>query len=200
MNTRLIAALIAAAVTLASAQGAQAQGAGTTRDPGGIRDTRPQPRPQDLSVMLFVPWWYGVGVGVMGRYEIPIVPDGFIPAINDQFSLEPAFGIDYRRQWDSYYVDRRGDVLRARREHGNRLALTPALYAMWSFHITPKFRPYASIGLGATIALTDDAWAGSPHDFFFDTAVGMFFRFSQAAAFRAELGAGGPKIGFSFYL
>ena len=200
MKARLIAALIVSIAMTASASGAAAQGAGTTRGPGGIKDTSPQQRPQDLSVMLFIPWWYGIGAGVMARYEIPIVPDGFIPAINDQFSLEPSLGIDFRRAYGDYaYFDRDGDL--RTRGGGRQVGITPALYGMWSFHITSKFRPYASIGLGVTLGFEtgDDDWPGSPHDFFLDTAIGMFFRFSDAAAFRAELGSGGPKVGFSFF-
>ena len=197
MKARLIAALIASIAMTASAGSAAAQGAGTTRGPGGIKDTRPQQRPQDLSVMLFFPWWYGIGAGLMARYEIPIVPDGFIPAINDQFSLEPSLGIDWRRQYDDYHVRRNGVVVDHR--NGSSIGLTPAIYGIWSFHVTSKFRPYAALGLGATFGLHDDGWAGRRHHFFLDTAVGLFFRFSDAAALRAELGSGGPKVGFSFF-
>ncbi len=193
VKTRLIAALIAAFATIASAQGAEAQGAGTTRQPGGIRDRSPQHRDQDLSVMLYIPWWYGIGVGVMARYEIPIVPDGFIPAINDQFSLEPSLGISFTRDYGRYsYL---GDDYRRR-----AINIAPAIYGTWSFHITPKFRPYVTLGLGANIGIdTGDGPDWSPSYFYFDIAPGLFYRFSDAAAFRAELGAQGTKVGFSFF-
>jgi hypothetical protein len=192
VKARLIAALIAAIAMTASAQSAHAQGAGTARGPGGIRDTSPQQRDQDLSVMLFIPWWYGVGVGAMLRYEIPIVPDGFIPAINDQFSLEPSLGLSYTRDYGYYRIGR--DEFRAK-----SFNIAPALYANWSFHITPKFRPYIAIGLGYNIGVEVGDVNWSPNYFYFDIAPGMFFRFSDAAAFRAELGAQGPKLGFSFF-
>lgn len=196
MKTRLIAALIAAFATIASAPGAEAQGAGSTRGPGGIRDTSAQRRPQDLSVMLYAPWWYGVGIGAMVRYEIPIVPNGFIPAINDQFSLEPSLGLSWTRDYGYYYYDR--DFGGRNRRHAFNIA--PAIYGTWSFHVTPKFRPYVTLGLGANIGIdTGDGPDWSPSYFYFDIAPGLFFKFSEAAALRAELGAQGAKVGFSFF-
>jgi hypothetical protein len=193
VKTKLIAALIAAIAMTASADTAAAQGAGSTRGPGGIRDTSPQQRPQDLSVMLYIPWWYGVGIGAMLRYEIPIVPNGFIPAINDQFSLEPSLALAYTRDYGTYrYLG--DDDLRAK-----AFNIAPAVYGTWSFHITPKFRPYLAVGLGYNIGveLGDVDW--SPNYFYFDIAPGLFYKFSEAAAFRAELGAQGTKVGFSFF-
>lgn len=191
MKARLIAALVACIVALAGVTGAQAQ-EGTTRGPGGIRDTSPQARPQNLSVMAFIPWWYGIGIGAMARYEIPIVKDGFIPAINDQFSLEPSLALSYTRDYG--YYGYYGRDLRAK-----SINIAPALYAMWSFHVTSKFRPYATIGLGYSIGIEVGDVNWSPNYFYFDSAIGMFYRFSPAVAFRGELGAQGPKAGFSFY-
>lgn len=198
MKARLIAAFVACLVA-ASGAAAHAQEGGT-RGPGGIRDTSPQSRPQELSVMMYVPWWYGIGVGVQARYEIPIVPNGFIPAINDQFSLEPALSLSWQRDYD-VYCRGVGNVNICGDNHGSRVGITPAVYGMWSFHISPKFRPYVALGVGVTIGVEtgDTDWNGRLHNFFFDSAVGMFYRFAAPVAFRGELGAQGPKAGFSFY-
>ena len=146
--------------------------------------------------MAYVPWWYGIGVGAMVRYEIPIVKNGFIPAINDQFSLEPALGLGWQRGYDSY-CHRVGDC----GAYGERGIITPAIYGVWSFHITSKFRPYAAIGMGVDIGIdSDDDWYyHNTSNFCFDTAVGMFYRFSAPVGLRAEIGSGGPKVGFAFY-
>lgn len=188
MKARLIAALVACIVVLSGAAAAQAQ-EGTTRGPGGIKDTSPQSRPQGISGMLSIPWYRGAGVAVTGRYEIPIVPNGFIPQINDQFSIEPSLGLAYFNQWGSDW---------------NYFTITPAVYAIWSFHITSKFRPYAAIGVGAEIAAAHNdrdsiygdaraAWV------YIDTTVGLFYNFSRNVAFRGELGYGGPKAGIHVY-
>ncbi len=148
-------------------------------------------RPYALSAMLYVPWWYGIGIGVNARFEIPVVKDGFIPQINDQFSIEPSIAFDYRSRGYGF-VDERLKFI----------DITPAVYAMWSFHITPKFRPYGAIGLGYNIGiwLDDNDVVGrnvDNHYFYFDVAAGLFYNFSEHVALRAELGAVGPKVGLA---
>ena len=53
-------------------------------------------RPMGVSAMAYIPWWYGIGIGINTRFEIPIVKDGFISSINDQISLEPSLSLGYR--------------------------------------------------------------------------------------------------------
>ena len=148
--------------------------------------------------MFYVPWWYGIGAGAMVRYEIPIVPDGFIPAINDQFSLEPALGFAWQRNYDDYCRYAGVDC----GAMGERGIITPAVYGVWSFHITSRFRPYAALGLGVDIGIdSDDDWHyKNQSNFFFDSAVGLFYRFAAPVGLRAEIGSGGPKVGLAFYL
>lgn len=148
--------------------------------------------------MFYAPWWYhGIGAGGMVRYEIPIVKNGFIPAINDQFSLEPALGFAWQRGYGDYCDVPGADC---RKYYGERGTITPVVYGVWSFHITSKFRPYAALGLGADIGIdSDDDWHFHPSNFFFDSAVGLFYRFATPVALRAEIGSGGPKVGLSFY-
>jgi opacity protein-like surface antigen len=191
----------------ASTEGAAAEGApeaSVTSEPaagtatvepgkeGTIKDRSVhESRPYTLSAMLYVPWWYGIGIGVNARFEIPVVKDGFIPQINDQFSIEPSLSFDYRSRGYGFVDDRLKFI-----------DITPAVYAMWSFHITPKFRPYGAIGLGYNIGiwLDDDEVLGrdvSNNYFYFDVAAGLFYNFSEHVALRAELGAVGPKVGLA---
>ncbi|MFT3924490.1 MAG: hypothetical protein QM778_18270 [Myxococcales bacterium] len=150
-------------------------------------------RPIGISAMAYIPWYMGVGIGVNARVEIPIVKDGFIPSINDQISLEPSISVGYRSRGYAFVDDR-----------VKYLDITPAIYAMWSFHITPKFRPYGAIGLGYDIGiwLNEDDFGGVNDGidngfFYWDVAAGLFYNFSDHVAMRAELGAMGPKIGIS---
>lgn len=190
---RLIVAIFVSSLFIA--QGASAQD--SARE-GAIRDTSQHQRPMDLSLMAYVPWWWGVGIGVNARFEIPVVPDGFIPSINDQFSIEPSLSFGYRRPYGTFIYD----------NEPHYVDIAPAVYATWSFHITPKFRPYAAIGLGYNIGI----WTNKPDDlpgyswrsvdknyFYFDTAVGLFYNFNKSVAFRGELGAQGPKAGVSIF-
>jgi hypothetical protein len=163
-------------------------------EPGSIKDRSEHTRPYGATAMLYLPWYYGIGIGVNARFEIPIVPDGFISAINDQISLEPSIALGYRSRSYGWAPDRL-----------TFLDITPALYAMWSFHITPKFRPYGALGLGYDIGiwLNEDDFAGgndvTAGYFYWDLAAGLFYEFNEHAAFRCELGAQGPKAGFSVF-
>jgi hypothetical protein len=190
---RFIGAVLCSWLFIASAASAQDGG-------GSIKDRSAHTRPMSISAMLYLsPWYNGLATGVVGRFEIPIVPDGFIPAINDQFSLEPSLGLGYR-SWD------RGWNYNGRNDDLTFFDITPALYATWSFHINPKFRPYAAIGLGYTIGIWmndddyDDDVDVDASDFYVDTTVGLFWNFSEYVWLRAELGWGGPKVGLAFAL
>jgi hypothetical protein len=185
-----VASIIVSALILLLSQRALAQG---TRDPGGITDrSTHDSRPMGISAMIYAPWYYGFGIGVTGRFEIPIVNDGFIPQINDQISIEPSLALGYRARNYGWA----GERLRF-------FDIVPAVYGMWSFHITSKFRPYAAIGLGYDIGIwldDEDDYPGrdvTAHFFYWDTAVGLFYKFSESGAFRAEIGNQGPKVGLS---
>ena len=103
---------------------------------GSIKDRSQHKRPYGLSGMAYMPWYFGIGIGVVARFEIPIVHDGFISSINDQISLEPSFAIAFRSQSD--LVDR-----------AHFLDFTPALYATWSFTSRPSSAPtQASVSAG----------------------------------------------------
>ncbi len=152
-------------------------------------------RPLGVSGMLYIPWYHGIGIGLNARVEIPVVKDGFIPQINDQFSIEPSFGIAYTSRAYAWGVFD---------ERLKYLNITPAVYGVWSFHITPKFRPYAALGLGYNVGIwLNDDIAGlsgkNNHYFYWDTAVGLFYNFSDSISLRAELGAQGPKVGLAAF-
>ena len=192
MKARTIAAVVFGSWLVSagpvSAQDAAPQ-SGSSR-PGAIRDTSAHTRPMGISGMLYLPWYYGIGIGLNARFEIPVVHDGFIPAINDQFSIEPSLSLGYRSRKYGWADDRL-----------TFFDITPAVYGTWSFHITPKFRPYAALGLGYDIGIwlndSDYARDVTAGFFYWDTAVGLFYSFSPHVAFRGELGAQGPKAGLS---
>jgi hypothetical protein len=152
--------------------------------PDSITDTSIHTRPTDLSVMLWLPWYYGFGVGGVVRYEIPILPDGFIPSINDEFSLEPSFGVAYSGYAGVNFLD-----------------LNPALYGIWSFNFSKEFRAYGGLGLGANIGVyTGSITTGLNVTYFFwDICAGVFYKLSDSIALRGELGSQGLKAGVAFY-
>jgi len=148
-----------------------------------ITDTSVHTRDMDLSVMLWLPWYYGFGVGGVVRFEIPILPDGFIPSINDEFSLEPSFGVAVSSYGGESFT-----------------SLVPALYGIWSFNFSKEFRAYGGLGLGYNIGLYSGNVSGLGYNYFYwDLCAGLFYRWTDALAFRAELGSQGLKAGISFF-
>jgi hypothetical protein len=138
-------------------------------------------------VLLWLPYYYGFGVGVQVRYEIPIVPNGFIPPINDSFSLEPSFGI----AWTNYDYAAAGYGI---------VNFTPALYGLWRFHFSKEFSAYGGLGLGVNIGVVTEPYGGfQPTYFYWDPCIGVNYKWVSSVAFRADLGAQGLKVGFSFY-
>jgi hypothetical protein len=158
---------------------------------GSIRDVTPHTRPYTLSALAYVPWWYGLGIGVKAGFEITLVPDGFIPSINDSFSLEPSFSFAYSR-WNSFAgVDL------------NALRYTPAISALWSFHFSPRFRAYGALNLGYTIVTYTGEWADYYRDgsyFYGELSAGLFYNVSERVALRAEVGWQGLRGGLSILL
>jgi hypothetical protein len=176
--------------TSASQPGTVAPGAAhdPQGEPGSITDTRTHTREPDISALFWLPWaYYSIGLGGQVRFEIPILQDGFIPAINDEFTLEPSFGIA---------TGCLGCNL-----GGGVLELAPALYGNWRFHFTPEFDAYFGLGVGVNIGVYSGAGTATGWNPYIDPCVGVTYRFpSSSFAFRGQIGREGLMAGFSFYL
>ena len=183
MRKSSVGGLIVSAVLLSTSSLALATTTEVSGPPDSITDWATHTRDTDLSVMLWLPWYYGFGVGGVVRYEIPIVPDGFIPHVNDEFSLEPNIGIAASGCCGESWI-----------------TIAPALYGTWSFNFSKEFRAYATLGLGYSFGVYSGAVQGLGYNYFFwDLAAGIFYRWTNAMAFRAELGSQGLKAGISFF-
>jgi hypothetical protein len=158
-------------------------------EPGTIRDRRRQRRPSMLSFMVNVPWWYGLGVGVGGRYGFSVAPDGFLPKVNDSFDLE--FGADYVfRRWVSI----------------NYHAIIIPAEARWTFYFLPNLAAYAKVGLGVEVGFGGVDIFG-PYGGGVGTGVvvyhnlfspGILYKLSDELWLRGELGYWGLKAGLGF--
>lgn len=180
MVRRIVAATFLLGVLSTGA--AQARG-----EPNSITDRAARHHDQSVSVMAYVPWYHGFGFGVVGRYEIPVVPDGFIPALNDSFSIEPSLGLAYLSWGPTGYSY-------------NVFEITPAAYGIWRFYFTDKFDAYGGLGLGFAIGNVSGNNAGTFNAsyFYWDPVVGLHFKISRNVALRAESGAQGLKGGVTF--
>jgi len=179
MRRYLIAIAVAGALV---ASNAQAQSADRT-----INDTTAHTRSPDLSLMAWLPWYYGFGIGLDIRYEIPILPDGFIPNVNDEFTIEPCLGLAFA----NYGYANLGY---------NYVDIAPSVFGVWGFHVLRNLRLYGALGLGYNVV----SWTGNGpgntwYPVYWDAAVGMNYKFASNMSFRGELGSMGLKAGLSIY-
>jgi hypothetical protein len=153
--------------------------------PGGLRDESPQDRPQMVSVFTgflvdsFLSYGFPLVVG--GRYYFPIVPNGFIPSLNDEFGLEGGLDLLFLFGNDTFF------------------GFGIPVDALWDFHFTPSFDAYFKVGFEiGTLFSSRNSVGGFWWDF--RPSVGMRLRLNDALYFRVE--AGYPSImaglGFAF--
>lgn len=166
----------------------KAEGRGAFRSAGGLMDRSEQTRQQQISVFLGVPYGYiygGFPVGVGGRYYYPILPNGFIPSLNDEFGVEA--GIDLTLAFYGYV--------------GVRLDI-PA-EAVWRFHFTERFSAYAKLGIGIGFSFSGygcfygGGFCAYPVPV---GAAGIFFKLNDVLSLRAEVGYPWAKVGLAIGL
>jgi hypothetical protein len=161
-----------------------------TEEPGGLHDASPQDRPMMLSFFAGINYGYyadfGFPLQLGGRFYIPLVRDGFIPKLNDEFGLE--FGLDlnftFISDTYSYYHD------------STVFGLGFPVEAMYDFHFTPTLDAYVKAGL-----IFGGDFSDHLHDGFyvyFMTTVGMRLKITPSMYFRAEAGFPWVKAGLGF--
>jgi hypothetical protein len=157
---------------------------------GTIKDWSEKRRPITISAMGFVPFLNGIGIGLKTGVEIPVVHNGFIPKLNDSFSVEPTFSVAYST-WYSL-----SDV--------QALTFIPAVAGMWSFHFAENLRAYAALNLGYSVvswkADFDTKYLSNESRFYGEVTVGGFYKFADRFAARAEVGWEGLRGGIAFLL
>jgi hypothetical protein len=111
-------------------------------------------------VGVLSPWLVGAGV----NYAIPLVQDGFIPTLNDQFDLELSGYLVY---WYWGKTD--------------SLALLPLAGVRWQFHLTPEWSVFALAKSGIRLDF-DGGDVSFGHEF----GVGGYWHFSKGMSLRME--------------
>ncbi len=174
--TRLAFLSVVAASSLALAQ--EGEGGGGMRRSGYLLDASPQQRDMRLAIFGVLPYGYfgygGFPVGVGATFYIPLVKDGFIPPLNDEFGID--FGAD------AFIFFGYGVA---------PIAFWVPVSVLWTFHFTDKLALYAKAGVALRI------WPGFVNAVFpdFTTAVGLNFMLSKGFGLRAEAGYPGIKLG-----
>lgn len=174
----------------APSKGSDTPSESTFRRSGALLDRSPQHRSQMLSIFLGLPYgyyYYGFPFGIGGRYLIPIIHDGFLPAVNDSFSIE--FGLDLSGAVGSRFYPTLGIPVEV----------------MWAFHFTQKFAAYAK--LGAVLEINFVPYVCSTvacGPLYAPVSVkpignlGLIYKFSEKVSFRAEVGYPWIKVGLGF--
>jgi hypothetical protein len=155
--------------------------------PGGLKDNSPHDRPMILSFFTGINWGYYASYGfpfnLGGRFYIPIMRDGFIPPINDEFGIE--FGLDFNFVFISdrysYYED------------STVFGVGFPVEALYDFHFSRSFDAYVKLGIIFGADFSDYL-----HDGFYVnaiSAVGMRLWFTDNLMFRAEAGFPWIKAG-----
>jgi hypothetical protein len=179
----------------ASPQRAAAQDDGTpgTRQPGGLMDQSLKLRPHMLSFFAGLHYGYLGGYGfpltIGGRYYIPLVHEGFIPSLNDEFGLE--FGLDLNIMFlSSFYAKSESTVF----------GFGVPVDAMWDFHFTPNFDAYAKLGLVLGNVFGSSLYGYGGFWWTIRSAVGLRYKLTDTMYFRAEVGWPAIIAGLGFAL
>jgi hypothetical protein len=156
-----------------------------------IKDTAHHARPPRLDFTGQIDPFGVFQAGFAGWGYIPIVPDGFIPSLNDTFALE--FGALL-----IYNSDEIG-VLFVDYDHTWWNAI-PMGGVRWDFHLTPLISAFAKakagwgIGFGESLTVDgeevdlDETDVDPISSFAWDFGVGCYFHLSDSFAIRVETG------------
>lgn len=159
---------------------ALAQEEGRGHRPGYLLDDSPQSRPVRLSVHGVLPYSHfgygGFPLGVGVSLYLPLVHDGFIRPVNDEFGLD--FGAD-----TVFFTGYR-----------NPFGLWIPVSVLWTFHFTDTFAAYVKAGVALRF------WPGDSLPFYpdFVGAVGLNWMFARNVGLRVEAGYPGLKVGVLF--
>lgn len=176
----LIAALLAGSFAFADEEAAPAEGGSGMRRSGYLLDASPQERPMLLSVHAVVPYGYlgfGFPFGAGASFYIPIVKNGFIPPVNDEFGIDFGADVIFHLGYSAFF------------------SLSVPVGVLWTFHITEKFAAFVKIGAALRVWPGHSVLSVYPD---FMSVVGLNFMFSKSIGLRAEVGYPMIKVGVLF--
>jgi hypothetical protein len=152
-------------------------------------------RPMKLDITGSLGFFGDFGVGLAGWVSMPIVPNGFIPPLNDSFYLE--FGIATTYTWVNNWYGQ-CDY--------NYFDLAPMGGVRWNFHLTEAWTVFAKAKLGVgyhfnNVDCPGIAYRDSDLTQLYlasDGGVGAYWNFSPGMGMRFDLGYHGASVGLSW--
>jgi hypothetical protein len=131
---------------------------------------------------------YGNGIGIGGRFMLPVAPEGLLHNERFKDQLAAEFGVDLLRYSYSFRIDDYGFM-----------AFLPVAGLLWNIWVSDNIALYPKLDLGYAVGFLtgwNDAWGSRPTygGFFWQTSVGAIFK-TRSVALRLELGNGLLKAG-----
>lgn len=147
-------------------------------------------RPHTLDAELILGYLFGSynHIGLGGWYGYPVMPDGFIPKINDAFYVEAGASVE-RFSWDYGIIGYNCSQSWWR--------ITPAGGVRWQFNLTQDWSAFATAKLGFGIGFADSYDCGGItgssggadlSKFVFDTGLGAYWNFADNWRMRFDFG------------
>ena len=155
-----------------------------------IDDATPRERPQTIDVIAGARYLGGRTdfVTLGGFFLLPIVPEGFIPNVNETFSLEFGLYLDYY-SYSNLGIDY------------NWTQLTPVGGVRWDFHLTDRWSVFATAKVGSSFAIGADEEAPNINLIAIDSGVGALWHISTMGSLRLQSTYHAPlAVGWSFPL
>ncbi|MCL2179420.1 MAG: porin family protein [Cystobacterineae bacterium] len=161
---------------------AQVESGSSWHGPGRLLDRSEQRRAHQIAVMLNIPWWFWgtFPLSFSVRYHLPILHNGFIPAVNDWFGLE--LGSDFS-VWFG------GNRLRG---YGNVFMWSLPVEAFWAVRLLPTLAAYVKAGVGFEFIFYPSLGIRGYSGFHFSAHPifqhGIIWNFAERFNLRAEIG------------
>jgi len=184
--------VLVAALVLSANSASAADSFSVLKDPS-VHDTRPQTI--DVAVILGFIFGSYNHYGVGAWYGFPILPDGFIPSLNDALYIEAGAAIE-RYHWT---------FGNACKESWTRF--TPMGGGRYQMYLTQDWTAFATAKIGFGFGFNDSidclgstAGSASNSQLVGDVSLGAFWNFSRTWHARFEIGYFGitPGIGTQF--
>jgi hypothetical protein len=204
----LLATVVAGACLLVSARPAAAEES-IIRHPGDHPNYAVEAEPH-LAFAFLLPAAGSTGVGVGGRFTIPIVKNGFVPSINNSVGI--GFGLDWLH-YNGCYAGRLGFYRYGYCDNLNSFWVPVVL--QWNFFLATHWSVFGEGGLGIVYhnfgsyngcfdGLNNPVPCdyGSPNRVSVEPVLqfGGRYHFSEAAALTLRIGWPYASIGISFML